>query len=88
MISEITCKNIYSYLVQECKAHETLMSDFVHHVSSRKTGEYRFQGSLGFGGKFYWGDSWRVSAYTEDMTNDLRSLIERVNKELSRMENQ
>ena len=47
----------------------------------RGTQEYRFGGSLGFGGKFY-KDTWRVyvSCYPEDRTPERDQVVKEVNK--------
>ncbi len=46
--------------------------------------EWRFSGSLGFGGKFYNdGFSWRVGCYPEDRTPQRDEAIHRANQELA-----
>lgn len=46
--------------------------------------EYRFWGTLGFGGK-YRRQTNRVDCYSEDMTPERRVTIDRLNKELERI---
>jgi hypothetical protein len=48
--------------------------------------EYRFQGNLGFGGKFWnSGGKWYVTCYPEDATPERRSLISAVNECLAKL---
>lgn len=77
---------IYDILVRECGAQEgdkwSGRAAFVHEFTrARHTDEYRFCGSLGFGGKFYT-DGPRVSCYPEDRTPKREAMIERANKAL------
>lgn len=51
---------------------------------SRYSKEFRFQGSLGFGGKFWRNDGrLYVNCYSEDETAGRMAIIERINYELS-----
>ena len=45
---------------------------FLAYITANQQGEFRFQGTLGFGGKFYfnWPTEIRVSCYQEDETPD------------------
>jgi hypothetical protein len=46
--------------------------------------EWRFQGALGFGGKFYNdGFQWRVGCYREDDTQPRLGMIQRTNERLA-----
>ena len=56
---------------------------FVHSMENG-TNEYRFQGRLGFGGKYWRGNY--VNCYREDETPELRALIDEVNRELKKLE--
>ncbi len=61
---------VYDLLVQHCDAPASddswMRSDFIHHQTAGATDEYRFQGSLGFGGKFWnCNGRWYVSSYRE-----------------------
>lgn len=57
---------------------------FMHAQTRSVCPEYRFQGSLGFGGKLYReGDRMWVSCYREDETPDRFTVIERTNAALS-----
>lgn len=57
--------------------------DFVHALAT-DCREYRFGGSLGFGGK-YWPEEWRVSCYSEDETKERRETITRTNEALAKL---
>lgn len=79
---------IYDILVRECGAaegdarHWNGRASFVREFTKdRPTVEYRFQGDLGFGGKFYPQDM-RVSCYLEDSTHKRREMIRRANEAL------
>lgn len=61
---------------------------FVFHQTSEVVLEYRFQGALGFGGKFRrsgWDDRWYVDCYEEDLTDERRAMIEAANSELAKL---
>lgn len=83
---------VYDLLVAEAGAGEGWRLQFVFHQTERYCTEFRFMGALGFGGKFWrnwgyrsdgsWGETWYVNAYPEDLTDERRALIDRVNTEL------
>ena len=62
---------VWDVLVEHAGASEDGREGFIFHAGSGNLTEYRFIGSLGFGGKF-WLDrhdgSWRVTCYREDET--------------------
>lgn len=59
---------IWDVLVEHAGASELGRSDFVDVETWQDCTEYRFQGSLGFGGKFWRNrDRWYVTAYPEDV---------------------
>lgn len=79
---------IYDFLVITCKAREgddafSMREQFLNHVLEDEYIEFRFQGCLGFGGKFHM-DDWRmrVSCYSEDETPENLELIGRINSVL------
>jgi hypothetical protein len=79
---------IYDILVRECGAAEGRewsypgRAHFVHEFTrERPTDEYRFQGALGFGGKFYPQDM-RVSCYREDETPKRAEMVRKANEAL------
>jgi len=58
-------------------------SDFVYHQSARYCAEYRFQGALGFGGKFRRdGKRLYVNCYAEDFNEERAKMIKAANKAL------
>lgn len=80
---------VYDVLVKHCGARdgEYDRADFMH---AHRDGaeypcrEYRFIGSLGFGGKF-WSDYMTVSCYREDETTERLAAIESANIALAEM---
>lgn len=87
----MTADEVYDILVKEAGAPEGERADFVQ--SFGKTSEWRFQGLLGFGGKFFYGSSWisgrpindkmRINCYLEDKNYTRSLIIDRVNKLLA-----
>ena len=76
---------IYSVLVEQAGAQEIMRNSFIYHHTESEFGpcdEWRFQGALGFGGK-YWRRENRVSCYREDETPERLEIIERTNEALS-----
>jgi hypothetical protein len=66
-VTEEQANAVYTVLVEHAGAAEWQRDEFVQlHVEGR-CDEFRFQGDLGFGGKF-WRHDWRVSCYPEDET--------------------
>ncbi|WP_045740776.1 hypothetical protein [Actinoplanes rectilineatus] len=83
---------IYDILTQHAGAHEDGRSNFVTAQTGNGPAEYRFQGSLGFGGKFWRTTgmrrtdrnlSWRVTCYEEDRTPDRDVAVEATNRALA-----
>jgi hypothetical protein len=59
---------IYDVLVEHANAWPRGRANFVHCQTEDHCNEYRFQGDLGFGGKFWRAnDRWYVTAYPEDI---------------------
>jgi hypothetical protein len=59
---------------------------FVHTFTTEPPSEWRFQGSLGFGGKLWLErERWRVSCYSEDDTPERVEKIELVNALLEQL---
>ena len=82
-MTEAQANAVYDILVREAGASEACRgrSDFVYHMTHGKCEEYRFQGTLGFGGKFW--PSWmRVSCYSEDETPERLATILRTDAKL------
>ena len=79
----MTSDEVWDVLVELAGASEERRSDFVRYAELTPEGdlEWRFQGSLGFGGKVWSlvGDNWRVDCYPEDSTPERRAVIDAVN---------
>jgi hypothetical protein len=85
-VTEAEASAVYDVLVRECGANEWSRTDFVYEFVSPGCDctEWRFQGELGFGGKFYPREM-RVSCYPEDETPKRRTMVERANAALRKM---
>jgi len=76
---------IFDVLVKHAGASPYDKRMFVmQHSSGTGCQEWRFQGLLGFGGK-YWSETNTVNCYREDMTDERREVIERTNAALARL---
>ena len=77
---------VFNLLVSIGGASEAIREDFVYHHARSDTpcDEYRFQGKLGFGGK-YWRAGNRVTCYSEDENKGRLEIIRRLNEELSKL---
>lgn len=77
-------RKVYQVLVQECGADENddKARTFAHaHAAQVKCSEFRFQGGLGFGGK-YRSKTNTVDYYPEDRTEERDKMVERTNNRL------
>lgn len=75
---------VYDVLVEHAGAAEEGREGFVYLQTNGHLPEYRFLGSLGFGGKFWHdGGRWYVSAYREDMTPERQAAIDATNAALA-----
>lgn len=88
MISKENAEKIYEILVADAGARPDDMQEFVHHHAESKHPcfEWRFQGHLGFGGKFYSSDMWRIGCYREDDTPERNAIIAKVNQKLANLQ--
>jgi len=79
--------SIYDLLVRIGGASDLSRQDFIYHHarSSEPCDEYRFQGFLGYGGK-YRRKTNTVDCYQEDETPQRLAIIERLNNELKKLE--
>jgi hypothetical protein len=77
-------QKIYDLLVSIGGASENMRDSFIYHhcESEDGCGEWRFQGKLGYGGKYYSGRN-VVDSYTEDRTQEVVDIIEKLNILLS-----
>jgi hypothetical protein len=87
---------VYDILVKHCGAsgHSDEKADFAFLETSRVVHEYRFQGALGFGGKFWRTTGvhredpdlrWSVSCYPEDLTPERQEMIDAANTALDEL---
>jgi hypothetical protein len=84
-IKRAACWWIYMILTETLGANEEHASSFVGNLS-RGCVEWRFQGTLGFGGKFWnANDRWYVTCYPEDSTDERRAVIAVANERLARL---
>lgn len=58
---------VYDILIRHAGANEAMRGEFVLLMTNHRCDEFRFIGSLGFGGKF-WRDRWQVTCYPEGLT--------------------
>jgi hypothetical protein len=78
----------YALLVEHVGARDDAMERhcFVHYFVEREGDEYRFQGNLGFGGKFRNNGNFNctpyVDCYPEDLTEAREAAIKAVNAKL------
>ena len=79
---------IWRVLVEECGCRDDLgdMHLFTHYLATEHWSghEYRFQGDLGFGGKFYNNcGRWWVGCYPENRTPERDVMICRANERIA-----
>ena len=91
MFSPRQAAEIYAKLMELCGAPEGARESFMHaHVSAQVATpptEFRFQGSLGFGGKFrVTRDRIYVDCYPEDRTDQRDKAIQAMNTWLAAQE--
>lgn len=82
---------IYDILIREAGARSGDRSTFILHLSKpNPPTEYRFQGNLGFGGKFRIRsgalEPHRVDCYPEDLNPTRRSIIDLTNQALAELD--
>lgn len=81
-IDKKTAEKIVEVLADEVGFKDHLREPFIDYVLNGGN-EFRFQGDLGFGGKFYnASDKWRVGYYQEDHTPERDEAVWRVNHKL------
>jgi hypothetical protein len=86
-LSEEAATAVYNLLVEVAEAPKVYASHFIYHFTSeRPPDEWRFQGILGFGGKFYRDRrAWRVRCYREDYTPEREKIIVLLNEKLAEL---
>ncbi len=82
-MTEERANKIYDLLVTIGGASESDRDDFVYYHTETKTGQWRFCGYLGFGGKYLSNDN-RVSYYKEDGTPEIIEIANKLNEELKK----
>lgn len=87
IISREKAQYVWDILVRTCGAPESMKEDFLLEIQYglEELREYRFQGSLGFGGKIWFShqQSFYVTCYKEDETPERLAAIQEANKELA-----
>jgi hypothetical protein len=85
-LSPEMAEKVYDILVDVCGASETMRNSFVTQQTTELVSEWRFCGTLGFGGKFWnCNDKLYVNCYREDETPKIRETIEQANEQLSKL---
>jgi len=77
-------ERIYDVLIEFGKANWDDKDSFIYNHIHSQTEEWRFQGALGFGGK-YRSKTNAVDCYFEDMNDERKELIELINSELAKL---
>lgn len=79
---------VYDILVTHGKATESMRAPFLHHHTEAKIAceEWRFEGLLGFGGKYRSAYN-KVDCYAEDLNPKRRLLIDKINQLLVELRN-
>lgn len=88
-VSKDVALALYEVLVTECKACAADADSFVYEFTKRDdpygpTQEWRFQGALGFGGKFRY-PRCTVDCYRENETPETLAMIASANKKLAEL---
>jgi hypothetical protein len=85
-ISQDVAERIWRILVEECGNRDDLRDkhSFMHYLATENSNhEWRFQGLLGFGGKFHNNcGRWWISCYPEDRTDKRDEMIRKANEEV------
>jgi hypothetical protein len=88
MNEESFYRHIYHALMQYAGASPAEAFHFAYaHLNDSYLQEWRFQGKLGFGGK-YWRERNEISCYKEDETPERLKIIEETNAKLKEIANQ
>lgn len=87
VVTEEQANAVYNILVQHAGASEWRRDEFVFMHANGRCDEYRFTGTLGFGGKF-WRQQWDVTCYQEDVTPQRQKAIDETNAALAALREQ
>lgn len=83
-MSEQAARSICRILKEECGATDFMLEGFWRAEGDHVCTEYRFQGYLGFGGKFWSANGrWYVTCYSEDETPERQEMIRKANERLA-----
>jgi hypothetical protein len=85
VVGTMTAGDVWDVLVTNANARQDGLAEFLHHWPQCR--EFRFMGSLGFGGKVYVDPrrGARVDCCPEDETPERRATIERTNAALAKL---
>ena len=89
-VDEITAECIWDVLVEHCGAHNDEegwnMLSFIQAATDGRWSQWRFQGTLGFGGKVWNNDGrFYVNYYREDETSEREAAQKAANVELAKI---
>ena len=90
--SEAFWKACWAILVQDCGVNPASEDQFLYDHLNSTCDEWRFQGNMGFGGKFRReaiypsGERLYITAYREDTTPERKARIQAVNQKLADMQ--
>jgi len=87
-MNESTANAIWDILVAECGLRDDQRNreHFVYNQTHEVVREWRFQGALGFGGKFWRSfGRWYVNNYREDETAERDAMIEKATARLTEL---
>jgi hypothetical protein len=95
-INKETAEKIWAILVEDGGAWNPPglrghfeRDSFVRYVTKENGVEWRFQGRLGFGGKFYNNmGMWYVNCYAENKNAETTAIINRINEKLAILSSQ
>ena len=77
---------IAKILMKHCGLTFSMAREFAIGQAGKCYPEWRFQGALGFGGKFWnWDGRWYVSCYREDDSPERSKMIEQANLDLAQL---
>jgi hypothetical protein len=85
LLNKDKANKVYDLLVSIGGADERMRTSFVYHHCESEYGcdEWRFQGKLGFGGKYYSRGN-KVCLYKEDETPERNEIRSHLNSELQK----
>jgi hypothetical protein len=87
MVDEFTAECVWDVLVECCNVSDNIInrSAFVNAAIEGRWTEFRFGGSLGFGGKVWNNGCFYITCYKEDETPERIRAMEKANEELEKI---